>query len=126
MDIRKITEEAFGTEGIIEFNQITKSLVNLLDINEINLKEEQLAIGLRILRKIVEVENKSVTTPAVQWETSDYSDYIFNIENRQNDLAELDVVSLLIRLFNEYTNKQVRTEAILVMVAMLLGGNKLV
>jgi len=33
------------------------------------------SIGLQILRKIIEVENKNCITPAAEWDTDDYIEF---------------------------------------------------
>lgn len=53
-------------------------------------------IGIKILRKIIEIENPSFNTPCVEWDTTDWIQYQKAICNRQNLLAELNAIDFLV------------------------------
>lgn len=48
---------------------------------ELNIKR------IKVLRQIIELENVEYTTPAVEWEPSDYEEFSHKILKRQNSLV---------------------------------------
>ena len=81
-------------------------------------------MGLKIFRKIIEKENKNKTTPAADWSTSDYSEYEKKINIRQNELCDFGLVELLGDMIGSDLSLNLKSEAILVAIALLLGGNE--
>ncbi len=122
-------KSALGFEGqcTLETREILVSLIKLTDVNEIKIAPQFTALAFKILRKVIEMENVQNTKPAADWETEDWANYAEAIEERQELLAELDVVGLLCRVVstnqNEPLDEEVFEEAILVAIACLLGGN---
>ena len=79
--------------------------------------------SLKIIRKIVESENKMLTTAAVHWDTDDWTPFKLQIKERQDMLNELHVVKLLCRIISKEMKRSLLEEATLVAIAVLLGGN---
>ena len=64
--------------------------------------------SLKIIRKIIESENKSKdsgTRPSAEWETEDWEAYSIQIKERQDMLNELKVVDLLCRIIEKETKR---------------------
>ena len=81
-------------------------------------------IGLRLFRKIIEMENEQTTLPAAEWENDDYVEAKNNIVKRQNQLVNIGLVNLLINaIASSKSSKDVKEEAVLVGISLLLGGN---
>ena len=59
--------EAFAS---VAFGPVVTSLLLLLDSNRLH--KDLHVTGIKLLRKIVEVENKHLVTPAADWDTEDW------------------------------------------------------
>ena len=71
----KQNEDSFNLKSFINvsYNPIVSSFMTLLDSR---CMEKELHItGLTLLRKIIEVENKELVTPAADWDGEDWADY---------------------------------------------------
>ncbi len=80
--------------------------------------------SLTIIRKIIESENKGETgSNSSQWDTDDWINYEGQIVERQTMLNQLGVVNLLCRIISKESKRAILEEAILVAIAVLLGGN---
>ena len=120
--IEKIEErllEGFDENHILEEKEILLSLIKLTDIYDLQLNEDLIALSLKLLRKCIELENVDCTTSAANWDYSDWSKYDVKITEKQNLLADLDIVGLVCRLIIQNQS----SEAVLVGIAALLGGN---
>ena len=71
----------------IEFGEIITSLLELLDTDGQTLSKELQITGLKILRKIIEVVNRDMITPAAEWDTDDWQKWATQIEAQQNLLV---------------------------------------
>jgi hypothetical protein len=80
--------------------------------------------ALKILRKIIEMENKDLTTPAAEWDSDDWSKYEFQIKERQDMMTSLGMVKLICRVISNESSINIKEEAILGGIALLLGGNE--
>ena len=81
-------------------------------------------MSLRIIRNIVESENKNnETRNSSEWDTEDWDAYAVQIEEAQNMLNNLNVVGLLCRIIVKESNRAILEESLLVAIAVLLGGN---
>jgi hypothetical protein len=96
----------------------------LIEPSKSTLSIELKMVGLKIFRKIIERENKNKTTPAAEWSTSDYHEYQKKIMFRQNELCEFGLVELVGDTIGSNLSLKLKSEAILVAIALLLGGNK--
>ena len=120
--IRKKSELGFEGKNTIESTDILKSLVSITDVNS-DIDKDLRKTSLKILRKIIEMENKALTTPAAEWDTDDWIKFEYQITERQNMLIELGVVKLICRVIAYENLRSIREEALLTAIAVLLGGN---
>jgi hypothetical protein len=79
--------------------------------------------ALKILRKIIEMENKELTTPSAEWDTDDWIKYEFQIKERQEMMCDLDMVKLVCNVISNETSISIKEECFLAGIALLLGGN---
>jgi hypothetical protein len=63
--------------------------------------------GLTLLRKIIEVENKEMMTPAADWEGDEWFDYGEVIEAKQNDLVDIGCVDFLCKHIQEVDDEEI-------------------
>lgn len=76
MFIRQKSELGFKGTNTLESEDIIKSLIKLTDVqSEVDLDCRR--VSLKILRKMIEMENKDLTTPSAEWDTDDWSKYEF-------------------------------------------------
>ena len=80
--------------------------------------------GLTLLRKLIEVENKELVTPAADWEDEEWDKYEKIIRYRQNQLVEIGCVEFLCKHIQEVDDEDVLEELFMVCITLLLGGNK--
>ena len=123
MFIKKKSEIGFHGQNTLETKDILKSLIKLTD-SESQIDTSLRRISLKILRKIIEMENKDLTTPAAEWETEDWDKYEFQIVERQNMMVSLGFVKLICRIISNETDIGIKEEAMLAGIALLLGGNE--
>jgi len=119
------TEKEFEGQCTIQLEEITKALIKLISNPESTLSRDLMRTSLTIFRKMIEMENPMKTDPAVEWSNEDYEEKKGSIIKRQNQLVNLGVVKTLMMILAESnTSREVREEAVLVCIAILLGGNK--
>jgi hypothetical protein len=123
MFIRKKSEIGFNGKNTLETKDILKSLIKLTDVTS-EIDSDLRRTSLKILRKIIEMENKDLTTPAAEWDTDDWSKYEYQIQERQHMMTDLGMVKLICRVISNETNLGIKEEAILAAIALLLGGNE--
>lgn len=83
-----------------------------------------MCVGVQILRKFVEMECP-LTTPAADWVTSDWSTWAVAIERMQDTVVSVpSVVPLLCRIIATCNDVEMLQEAVYVVAALLLGGNR--
>ena len=129
-DIEYITKNEFGGFCTIYFSEIATSFINMIDVQESNSSPEMTEIGLIILRKIIESENKEESVvashkPCYLWESDEWDFYKDNIVKMQNQLADLGLVELLGKVIShDDYSRHLKNEAILVCIALLLCGNE--
>lgn len=117
------TEAAFKGMNTIQNADFIKSLIISTDVTS-SIPSELRTSSLTIIRKIIESENKGETgTNSAYWDTDDWCSYEDQIIERQTMLNELGVVSLLCRIIAKENKRAIQEEAILVSIAVLLGGN---
>ena len=124
IDIRKRTEQAFKETNTIQPNNFIKSLIQSSDINS-SISTLLRTCSLNIIRKIIESENKGDhgKANASEWETEDWYAYKDQIVEQQDMLNKLEVVGLLCRIITKETNRAILEEAMLVAIAVLVGGH---
>lgn len=121
--IPKKTKEAFKGANTIEVRDFINSLIKSTDI-ESDIPTALRTQSLKIIRKVIESENKSRITPAIKWEGDDYANFRVQIKDAQDMLIDMDLVRLLCRIISSEKKRDIREEALLVCIAVLLGGNE--
>ena len=71
----KVNQDSFNMKSFlnVSYKAIVSSFMALLDSK--CLSKELHITGLTLLRKIVEVENKELVTPAADWQSEDWEEY---------------------------------------------------
>lgn len=124
VNIVEKTENVFEGYCTIQLEDIMKSLISLVSNPEASISIELISITLTIFRKMIEMENPEKTNPAAEWENDDYQEKKGPIVKRQNQLVNMGVVKMLISILaSAKSPREVKEEAILVSIALLLGGN---
>ena len=120
--LKKLEDEGSATS----YTKVVKSLIKLVDVKDMTLSTELTEIGLKVFRKIIEIENIDNVLPAAEWESNDWSKYEGVILGRQNILCELGVVDMICNMISFAPKRQLKRQALLVAIALLIGGNKIV
>lgn len=105
----------------VSYNPIVSSFMTLLDSK--CLTKELHITGLTLLRKIIEVENKELTSPSADWEGDDWSDYEQIITSKQNSLVSIGCIEFLCKHIQEIDDDEILEQTFLVCITLLLGGN---
>jgi hypothetical protein len=121
--IPKVTTEAFRGANTIEVKDFIDSLIKSTDIDS-DIPTRLRTQSLKIIRKVIESENKMCKTSAIEWEGEDYEPYKAQIKDAQDMLTKMDLVPLLCRIISKETRREIKEEAMLVCIAALLGGNE--
>lgn len=79
--------------------------------------------GLTLIRKIIEVENKELVTPAADWSGEDWENYQKIIQSKQNSLVDIGCIEFLCKHIQEMDDDDILEETFLVCITLLLGGN---
>ena len=85
-------------------------------------REHQL-MGIKLIRKIIEVENTDSIAPAADWDSEEWVPYKRMIQVKQDYLVERGCVPFLCKLISESQDVDVCEEATLVCITLILGGN---
>ena len=112
------TEESFEN---LTFASIVSALLQMLDKKE--LSKNLHLIGLQIVRKLIEVENRNLVTPSADWETDDYIEYKQKIVAKQDAMVEIGTVQFLCKHIAEVEDEQLLEQCLLIGIALLIGGN---
>ena len=62
--------------------------------------------------------------PAAEWKPNEYAIYEKKIVEKQNELVRLGLMEVICTIIKTDTSAEVKNEAILVSIAMLLSGNR--
>ena len=67
----------------LKFDEVAKRLIVLVDSTNPNriLSNDQMKIGLKILRKIIEMENMNHNNPSSDWQPEDYQEFDHKIKD---------------------------------------------
>jgi len=106
----------------VSYNSVISAMLRLLDARVLS-KDLQLA-GIKLLRKIVEVENKEKVNPAADWDTEDWVAYKRIIKMKQDSLVDRGCVAFLCKHISEVEDEDIQEECLLVCITLCLGGNK--
>ena len=107
MFIKKKSELGFNGKNTLETKVILKSLIKLTDVQS-EIDKDLRKTALKILRKIIEMENKEFTTPSAEWDTDDWSKYEFQIKERQDMMCDLDMVSLICNIISNESSVSIK------------------
>mmetsp|Transcript_11850 Transcript_11850/g.18264 ORF Transcript_11850/g.18264 Transcript_11850/m.18264 type:complete len:195 (+) Transcript_11850:1293-1877(+) len=118
------TAEAFNGTNTLDVKEVIKSLIKISDIKS-DIDKPLRIVCLKVIRKVVELENKKKQTPALEWESEDWQMYASEIREQQAMLIQLEVVKLICNLISFEQKLAIKEEALLVSVAILLGGNNI-
>ena len=68
-NIEEVTKSAFYDMNTLKFDEVAKRLIVLVDSTNPNriLSNDQMKIALKILRKIIEMENMNNNNPSCDW-----------------------------------------------------------
>lgn len=121
--IPKKTNIAFKGANTIEVREFICSLISSTDITS-DIPTPLRTQSLKIIRKVIESENTQSTTSAIDWENDDWKPYKSQIYDAQIMLINMDLVKLLCRIISYETRRDIKEEALLVCIAVLLGGNE--
>ena len=82
-------------------------------------------VGIKILRKYIELSNVNAVGAAAEWGAEDWAQCKVAVQQSQNELVNLQAVPLVISVFTKSKDVALRSECLLLMIALLLGGNRL-
>lgn len=63
--------------------------------------------GIRLIRKIVEVENTHLVTPAADWDTDEWVEFKSMIKMKQDALVEIGTIKFLCKHISEMEDDDV-------------------
>lgn len=89
--ISEMTEESFDN-CVISFEGFITSVIDLVDINDFELNLPLSQAALKILRKMIEMENPETSLPASEWESEDWEDVQDEIIEWQGKMFDLGCV----------------------------------
>lgn len=115
----------FGGVCTLEPNDVIEAIVDLTDMDGIQLTIDQIPTALKVLRKIVEVENPHTMKPSAEW-TGEEDDPTPEIIRNQHLLAKSEACNLVANLIKNEKGDAVTYEALLLGIALLIGGNHIV
>ena len=123
--IKKIQYKSFlGFRGVctLEPTDVIEALIDLTDLDGIQVTLEQIPIVIKILRRIIEIENKLTIKPAAEW-SGDEDNPTPEIIRAQDLLTSCNACYLAANLVRNQKGDAVTNEAILMCIALLIGGN---
>lgn len=107
---------------VLEPTDVIEALVDLTDLDGIQVTLEQIPIIIKILRRIIEIENKLTIKPAAEW-SGDEDNPTPEIIRAQDLLTSCNACYLAANLVRNQKGDAVTNEAILMCIALLIGGN---
>lgn len=112
------SEESFEN---LTFASIVSALLQMLDKQE--LSKQLHLIGLQVVRKLVEVENRDLVTPAADWDSEDYIEFKGNIVAKQDAMVDIGAVQFLCKHIAEVEDDALLEQCLLIGISLLIGGN---
>lgn len=82
LDIESKSNLGFEGKCTLHPEEIFRSLIKLTDVNDLQIDPYLLQFSLKILRKVIEIENVKNKDPAADWDTEDWEKFAENIEER--------------------------------------------
>ena len=80
-------------------------------------------MGIKLIRKVVEVENMDSVLPAADWDADEWAPYKRMIQVKQDYCVERGCIPFLCKLISQSSDIMVCEEATLVCITLILGGN---
>ena len=118
----RLTAAELGPAYAVPPSQLFRSLIAMLDIDDdVDVSDEVTEHGLRLLRRSVATAGPEGAL--VKWKWEDWKDFEQAVISRQMQLIELGAVRLICVLLSTSRNAGVRSQAVLLGIALLLGGN---
>lgn len=96
------TADAFYGLHNIEFEHVASITIKFLD--ESFTGGELDVLRLKLLRKLIENENKKMVLPSAEWERSDWNEFEREIHDKQSQVVKLDIVPVFYRKMCENHN----------------------
>lgn len=119
----QLTSAELGPAFAVPSRELFQSLISLLDVDDdVDVSDSVTEHGLRLLRRSVEMEGGAAGL-AAEWEWEDWRLNAGAVNARQMQLLGLGAMRLVCVLFSTSEHTGVRTQAILLGIALLLGGN---
>jgi len=106
------------------------SLLKNIQIAQKENKQYLILCGIKVLRRIIENENKNKEiydnqSPSYLWEPEEWSLYKEFVIKRQNQLCSIGVIKVICEVVSDPDIKHdIIFEAVILCIALLLGGNK--
>jgi len=116
------SEKVFKGTNTLEQEELIESIIIVSDINS-DIEPNLRLMCLKVIRKVIELQNPLSQMPASTWESSDFEGYEDKILQKQKMLNSLGVVKLLANLIAFEPKRSIKEEALLVAIACLLNGN---
>eukprot|EP00347_Sterkiella_histriomuscorum_P021853 403332539 len=105
----------------LNFSSVVCAILNLIDSK--TLTKDLHISGLRLIRKIVEVENQNLVTPASDWDTDEWVEFKSMIKMKQDALVDIGTIKFLCKHISEIDDDDILEQTLLAAIALLLGGN---
>lgn len=67
---------------------------------------------MKVIRKVVELENKNLDTPSSEWDSEEWAPFATEIKQQQTMLIKLGVVDLIADLISFETKLSIKEEAL--------------
>ena len=96
------SEEVFGGINTLDVKDVINSLIKISNISS-SIEKNLRIVCLKVIRKVVELENKKMQTPASTWESEDWCNFAQEIKEQQAMLIKLGVVNLIADLISQET-----------------------
>lgn len=122
IDIEKLPENPLFTCPI-DFADVLKSLIGLVDVKGRVIRKDLMIIGLKVFRNIIERQNKISNEAAADWDGDEWTKYKNKIALKQEELCDLGMVQLVYNVISNIRNMEVQQEALMLGIALLIGGN---
>ena len=74
IQIQQKTQKAFDGNNTLIVKEIINALISISDTDS-SIERPLRIVCLKIIRKVVELENKTLTTPAFEWDTEDWENF---------------------------------------------------
>ena len=121
--INRKTQDAFKGANTIEVREYIGSLIKSTDITS-EIPAALRTQSLKIIRKVIESENKNSTASALDWEIEQWKPFAMQIRDAQDMLVKMDLIKLLCSIISKEQRKEIKEEAMMVAIAVLIGGNE--